>query len=178
MPTPPAPNPRTPAAALRSAAALAAEGRHAEAAQTFAALAVDAERARNRRRAANTHAAAALEFGAAGDAAAALAHARSALNEFIALRLYHRAPTFYQAVGRVAETRRATRLLDALRMEFSAQVVVFTAESRKESLPASTLPATCPGCGLPMRPDLVDWITDERAECDFCGTVMDAVPKS
>jgi hypothetical protein len=172
----PTPRPNAPAAALRSAAALTADGRHAEAAQAYAALAAEAERVRNRRRAANTHASAALAFVAAGDAAAALVHARAALGEFLALRLYHRAPSFYQAVAKAAESRRATRLLDALRTEFSAQVVVFTAESRKDALPASRLPAACPGCGLPMRADVVDWITDARAECDYCGTVMDATP--
>jgi hypothetical protein len=170
MPTPK----QSPAAALRHAADVALAGNHAAAAVEYATLAVEAEHERNRRRAANMHALAALEFAAARDPNKAFAHARPALREFLDLRLYHRAPSFYLALLKAAEVSKLTRLVDALRTEFSSPIVVYTAEARKESFPATALPVTCPGCGMATRPDLVDWISDERAECDFCGAVMDA----
>lgn len=170
MPTPK----QSPAAALRHTADIARSGSHAAAAAGYATLAVDAEHERNRRRAANMHALAALEFTIARDPNKAFAHARAALREFLDLRLYHRAPAFYLALLKAAEAGKLNRLVDALRTEFSSQIVVYTAEARKEPFPATALPAACPGCGHAMRPDLVDWISDERAECDFCGTVMDA----
>lgn len=169
MPTPT----RSPAEALRRASAHAHTDPAAAAAE-FAALAAEAERARNRRRAANTHTLAALSFVAARDPNSAFAHARPALDEFFDLRLYHRAPAFYQELLKAAEAQKLVKLADALRMKFSSRIVVFAAEARKESLPGATLPSTCPGCGIPIQPDVVDWITDARAECDFCGTVMDA----
>lgn len=164
---------RSPADALRHASARATSD-PATAAAEFAALAAEAERARNRRRAANTHALAALAYVVARDPNSAFAHARPALEEFFDLRLYHRAPAFYQELLKTAEAQKLIKLADALRMKFSSRIVVFTAESRKESMPGTTLPSACPGCGIAMNAAVVDWITDARAECDFCGTVMDA----
>ncbi|MCX6019344.1 MAG: hypothetical protein NTZ50_12745 [Chloroflexi bacterium] len=160
--------------ALRHTSALSKDGQFAAAAAEYAALAAEAEKVRNRRRAANTHALAALDFATAREPNAAMQHARAAFKEFFDLRLYQRAPTFYLSLLRIADERKLIRLVDALRTEFSAQIVIYTAEARKESFPETKLPATCPGCGLAMRPELVDWISDARAECDFCGTVMDA----
>jgi hypothetical protein len=169
MPTPS----RSPAEALRRASALM-HTNPASAADAFAALAVEAERARNRRRTANTHALAALAFVAARNPNSAFTHASPALDEFFDLRLYHRAPAFYQELLKAAEAQKLVKLADALRMKFSNKIVVFAAEARKDPLPNATLPSECPGCGIAMQPDVVDWITDARAECDFCGTVMDA----
>ncbi len=40
------------------------------------------------------------------------------------------------------------------------------------SVPArkARLPAHCPGCGAPLRPDEVEWLDDATAECAFCGS--------
>ncbi len=164
----------SPGAALQRAQTLTAAGQHAEAAAEFARLADVAEKDRNQRRAGNTHALAALAYANAGDGANALEQARGALKHFIQMELYFRAPAFYQSIVKRLEAKRLTRALDTLRAEQSAKMVIFQTEARKESLPRTQLPATCPGCGLPMRPDEVDWISSARAECDYCGIVVDA----
>lgn len=167
-------DPQSPGPALQRAQALTLAGQHAEAAAELARLADVAEKDRNQRRAGNTHALAALAYANAGDGAGALEHARGALKHFIQMELYFRAPAFYQNIVKRLEAKKLTRALDALRAEQSAKMVIFQNESRKESLPRTQLPATCPGCSLPMRPDEVDWISSARAECDYCGAVVDA----
>ncbi len=32
------------------------------------------------------------------------------------------------------------------------------------------LPMHCPGCGAPLRPDEVEWLSDDTATCEYCGT--------
>lgn len=32
------------------------------------------------------------------------------------------------------------------------------------------LPAHCPGCGAPLRPDEVEWLDDATAACEYCGS--------
>jgi hypothetical protein len=166
---------QSPGAALQRAQALAAANQHAEAAAEFARLAGVAENDRNQRRAGNTHALAALAYASAGDGINALEHARGAFKHFVQMELYSRAPAFYQTMVKRLEARKLTRALDTLRAELSAKMVIFQNEARKEALPRTQLPAACPGCSLPMRPDEVDWISSARAECDYCGTVVDAV---
>ena len=90
------------------------------------------------------------------------------------MELYFRAPAFYQSMVKRLEAKKLTRALDTLRAEQSATMVIFQNEARKEALPRTQLPAACPGCSLPMRADEVDWISSARAECDYCGTVVDA----
>ncbi len=111
----------------------------------------------------------------AGQGPEALRSAVSALQTLRELDLYHRAVGFYGAIAQALEARKLVRALDALRSEFSQHVVVLTGEMRKYPLPSRKLPTYCPGCELPMRTDAVDWITPARAECDYCGTVVDAV---
>jgi hypothetical protein len=42
--------------------------------------------------------------------------------------------------------------------------------------PAATkhLPAQCPACLGPVRPDAVEWIDDRSAECAYCGSILQA----
>lgn len=35
-----------------------------------------------------------------------------------------------------------------------------------------TLPAQCPSCAAPLRPDDVEWLDKETAECGYCGNVV------
>lgn len=168
-----APDTKTPAALLRGHK-LAASGNHAEAGAAYAKLAAQSEKDMNQRRAGNIHTLASLAYVEAADDLKALDHARKALKHFITLELYFRAPSFYMTLLKRAEAKKLTRLIDTMRTEFSSKMVIYTGESRKETLPRSQLPATCPGCALPMRPDEVDWISPARAECDYCGTVVDA----
>ena len=34
------------------------------------------------------------------------------------------------------------------------------------------LPVSCPGCGVPIRSDQVDWVDEITAECPYCGKIM------
>lgn len=36
------------------------------------------------------------------------------------------------------------------------------------------LPAKCPNCGAPVRPDEVSWVGPRTAECCYCGSVIKA----
>jgi hypothetical protein len=116
-----------------------------------------------------------MAFVRAGNGAEALKSAAKSLQTLRDLDLYHRAVGFYTTLTQAIEARRLVRALDALRAEFSHQAVILTREMRKYPLPLRKLPTYCPGCELPMRTDAVDWITPARAECDYCGTVVDAV---
>jgi hypothetical protein len=152
-----------------------ADGEVIEGATDFAALAADADTAQLRRRSANLRVQAAMAYVRAGNGPEALSAAVKALNTLRDLDLYHRAVGFYMTLTQAVEARKLARTLDALRTEFSHQAVILTGEMRKYPLPARKLPTYCPGCDLPMRTDAVDWITPMRAECDYCGTVVDAV---
>lgn len=160
--------------ALQRAARLSHEGKHADAARQLTKLAALADKSGVKRRAANLNALAAASCVEAGDEAGARLHAGRAMDLFVTLDLVFRGPAFYNALLKRIEAKKQTRLLDALRGAYSARVVILSNEARKESLPTGALPATCPGCGIAMRNDTVDWINRARAECDFCGTVVDA----
>jgi hypothetical protein len=34
------------------------------------------------------------------------------------------------------------------------------------------LPLKCPSCGAPVRPNEVEWLDEQTAECDFCGNPL------
>jgi len=36
----------------------------------------------------------------------------------------------------------------------------------------ATLPKLCPSCGAPLRPDDVDWVDNNTAECGYCGNAV------
>ena len=36
----------------------------------------------------------------------------------------------------------------------------------------SALPLNCPHCGGPVDPGRVKWVSDTRAKCDYCGTIL------
>jgi hypothetical protein len=152
-----------------------ADGEVAEGAMDFAALADEAEAALLRRRSANLRVQAAMAFVRAGNGDDAFNTARKALQTLRELDLYHRAVGFYTTLTQAVESRKLMKTLDSLRTGFSHDAVILTGEMRKYPLPARKLPTYCPGCELPMRTDAVDWITPARAECDYCGTVVDAV---
>ncbi len=47
------------------------------------------------------------------------------------------------------------------------------AVAASDKAPASQrpgLPAHCPGCGAPLRPDEVDWLDEFTAVCEYCGS--------
>jgi CRISPR/Cas system-associated endoribonuclease Cas2 len=145
-----------------------------EAGAIYAKLATQAAKDQLPRRAANLHARAALAYVDAGQEADVLAQSRAALALLAERELGWRAQSVYTGVTRALDAKKLTRALDRLRGDYSQKIIVLAGEARKDPLPVSRLPATCPGCGLVVRADEVDWISAARAECDYCGTVMDA----
>ena len=45
-----------------------------------------------------------------------------------------------------------------------------TAEGSPAPAPRPALPARCPACGAPVRPDEVEWLDEQSAECAYCGS--------
>jgi len=41
-----------------------------------------------------------------------------------------------------------------------------------------TLPGKCPSCGAPIKPDEVNWVGRNSAECPYCGSVVTAAAPS
>ena len=37
---------------------------------------------------------------------------------------------------------------------------------------ARSLPGKCPSCGAPLKPDQVNWLSPQSAECPYCGAVV------
>jgi hypothetical protein len=161
------------AQSIRAARELRLAGKHAEAGSAFVTLARGAE-STSRRRAANFCAQAAQSLAQAGETAQSLVFARVALKLFGELELNWRAWAFYEALVKQFTTLGHTKGVDALRSEFSGKIVVISGMAQREPLPRGTLPANCPSCTTPMRADEVDWISASRAECDYCGIVVDA----
>ncbi len=50
---------------------------------------------------------------------------------------------------------------------------VNAAPEGKISSPRS-LPLKCPSCGANIKPNDVDWIDEQRAECNYCGSILAA----
>jgi hypothetical protein len=63
---------------------------------------------------------------------------------------------------------RAEGLLGPLRARVATR-------SGPELIPRGTLPAKCPSCGGPVKPDEVNWVGHSSAECPYCGTVIKTV---
>lgn len=66
--------------------------------------------------------------------------------------------------GLKAEAQRITDYLKEIVPGFGAPQVQ-PAEGRHPALPAH-----CPGCGAPLRPDEVEWQDDVTAVCEYCGS--------
>lgn len=64
-------------------------------------------------------------------------------------------------------TAEAKQLTDYLR-ELSPGFEVGAPPAAQAKKPV--LPTHCPGCGAPVRPDEVEWLDAETAECAFCGS--------
>jgi DNA-directed RNA polymerase subunit RPC12/RpoP len=60
--------------------------------------------------------------------------------------------------------------LDAMRQNHPPSM---TPAEMKESLHRA-LPLKCPSCGATVRPDEVEWIDEDRAACDYCGSLLTA----
>lgn len=111
-----------------------------------------------------------------GDSKKGVAHFRNGLTLLATQQRYHR----LQKAGR--------RIVDELRERgFNAEAdeveivlgnnVPAPADAMREadrSQKRGILPTHCPSCGAAVRPDEVDWLDEQTAECDYCGSPVRA----
>ena len=149
-----------------------ANGQPAQAADIFARLAQEGDKRGIAKTAANAHAHAALAYASAKNEAAALTHARAALNAFTQLGMSERAAKFYGNITRGLRENGLSRAADAIEKEFGAGLKAAGGASIAAEAKRGRLPSKCPHCAGPARSDEVDWIDDASAECNFCGGVI------
>jgi hypothetical protein len=111
-----------------------------------------------------------------GDSQKGVARFRSGLTLLATQQRYHR----LQKAGR--------RIVDELRGRgFNAEAdEVETVLGNNAPVPADAmreadhpqkrgiLPTHCPSCGAAVRPDEVEWLDEQTAECDYCGSPVRA----
>jgi DNA-directed RNA polymerase subunit RPC12/RpoP len=97
--------------------------------------------------------------------------------------------TFAQAGLWEAFERVGSRVVDELRQQNQPQAAQdlfkwmetmrtnhppsITQVESKES-PHRELPLKCPSCGATVRPDEVEWVDEDRAACEYCGSMLAA----
>ncbi|MBI3741222.1 MAG: hypothetical protein HY257_05635 [Chloroflexi bacterium] len=119
--------------------------------------------------AANAHAQASLAYAQAREEANALAHARNALTWFMQLQMLPRASNFYNAITQTMNANGMKSAAAELQKEFGDRVSVAGAPSIASR---GKLPPKCPQCAAPVRSDEVEWIDNDSAECNYCGSVI------
>ena len=161
---------------LNRAHQMLAAGDFEGAASIFAELAELAESQGMPGRAAQLH----LQAGRArlelGNGPAALQHARQGLGLFLANESYQRAA---QALPRILQEFRvrgfsaeADSLASEARAHFEHAGQSFEPATSAAPRRRGSLPARCPQCGGDLRPDEVEWLDENSAECEYCGSVV------
>jgi hypothetical protein len=109
----------------------------------------------------------------AGQTAAATEHFKYGLNLFArrgqggkAVQTAHRIVDEMKQRGLATEAGQLEAYLQGLLPDFANFVQTDSPASVKRSL----LPTHCPACGAALRPDEVEWLDDETAECAYCGS--------
>ncbi|NMC85235.1 MAG: hypothetical protein GYA58_08105 [Anaerolineaceae bacterium] len=154
---------------LTQAEELLAAGKPAEAAALFTRMAQQANLAGRPRQAANLHARAAHAWLDAGDQSKALLHARQALDLFTHLGMTQRAIQFKSNFSRHLRQCNAAPAAEQFEHETDLPLAPAASDSPAKH---GQLPPTCPQCGAPLRSDMVEWIDDHNAECEFCGATI------
>jgi tetratricopeptide (TPR) repeat protein len=161
--------------ALVEAERLLQRGDYAKAAAAFDELALEAQRAGMPVRAGDLYLQAARCHVQAGAIERADEDALHALSFFLAAgrpqrvrRLLPRMLAVLEQHGRHQEAQelrqKAERLLGPLPIR---QTAAGPAGARLRSLPGK-----CPSCGAPLKPDQVNWLNSQSAECPFCGSMV------
>lgn len=161
---------------------LMADGRFAEAADSFARLSRGARRRGLPVRAANLAARASQAYLAQDRVKPAVLHVRLAIQLLMdegraprAARVAARAAVQLTERGFDAQAEEMTQLAEQLRREAGIPESDWNA-----SLPAAgaaahgSLPTSCPGCGAPLIAGDVTWHDARTAECPYCGAVIKA----
>jgi hypothetical protein len=154
------------------ASRLLASGQPEQAAILFTRLANQMEALGRPRQSANLHAQAAHAWLDAGNETHALGQARMALELFARQGMGRRAYEFKTGFASHLRERKAQDAAQRFEQETGFPL---TPPPAAEPQPRrGKLPSTCPQCGAPVRGDLAEWIDDNSAVCDFCGSTIAA----
>jgi hypothetical protein len=159
------------AATNASVQVMIANGQAPQAAELLAQLCIQAENNRRPRIAANLHAQAARVYILSKDEPSAIKHARTALDQFLALNMIPRAGRFYPNIIQAFNAGGLPSAAKTLQSEYGARVGAF-AQGTGQPAARGRLPGKCPSCGAPAKSDQVEWIDAQSAECAFCGGVI------
>jgi hypothetical protein len=157
--------------ALKQAHRLMEAGQYARAYPVFKRLGDGAARREMSARAAHLYVQAAharLEMGGGQDAAALAQHA---IRLLAGAGRVDRAAVLLPRLIQSLKERGHYDLAVSLRAEIAALSGVKT---RSVAEHQGTLPARCPSCHGPLRPDEVDWIDGQSAACASCGSAVRA----
>jgi len=159
---------------LAKANQLVESGKPGEAAPLFAQLARDLD-SNHPRRAANLHALAAHSYADAGNPNLALTQARAALTMFIQNKMAGRTPVFYSNILRKFNNKGLKDAATALQNEFGGRLGPAAAQPPStKPVKHGVLPTNCPKCGAPIHGASANWVDDQTAECDYCGSAIRA----
>ena len=157
---------------LAQANQLMAQGQPGQAAQMMAQLAQQVESRGRARPAAIFHGLAAHAYASSKNESAALAQARTALDQFIQLNMARRVPRFYDNISSKLRANGLASAADTLQREYADKVKPFRSFAPASPAQGKRLPSNCPHCGAAARSDEVDWIDGQSAECNYCGGVI------
>jgi hypothetical protein len=161
---------QSPSAEIERASQLLSAGEYEQAALIFTQTATAMGYGRRPRPAANLHAQAAYAWVDAGNPQRALNQAQAALAIYNRRGLGLRASAFranFIRYLREHALNEAAASLEQGRKTPSASQTPPAAEARR-----GRLPAACSQCGAPLRSDLLEWIDDHSAVCDFCESTV------
>lgn len=164
---------------LQRANVLMVGGQPREAAALYDELAQIAEAHTMPRRAALLHIQAARAWLAAGDGQAAIERAKRGFGAFIALGQGARVARLLPEVTARLRQRGYAQAADALERDLQAQLAHAGIDPASVApagagVQQGVLPASCPHCGAPLRPDEVEWVDAASAECPYCGMIVKA----
>lgn len=161
---------QSPTTEIERASQLLAAGDFEQAALIFTQTATAMGYGRRPRAAANLHAQAAYAWVDAGNVQRALNQAQAALAIYNRRGFGIRASAFRLNFSRY--------LRQHSHPEAAESILSSSGKSASKQHPPAPmlhhgrLPSTCPQCGAPLRSDLVEWIDESSAACDFCDSTI------
>jgi hypothetical protein len=158
---------------LRQANQLMDNGEPGTAAPLFAQLADEMRMGRHPRRAANIYARAAHAYADANDEQAAAAQARNALDLFSRLNMFQRTRVFFVNITHHLDNRGMRSSVDALQHDYGSSISNQPFQpSQPKEVQRGLLPTNCPKCGAPLKREDMNWVDENTAECEFCGSMI------
>lgn len=180
------PRPGGPLQLLNHAQRLFEEGRYQEAAPIFERLAEGAAERGMWSRAGDLALQTARCYLEAGQVDLALQRGKQALQLYGRGGLIGKVQAVLPRMVQALEDRGYHAQAQALRAEVEARLEDLPPERRaappglggrwpvfqRPGMAPRELPAQCPSCGAPVRPDEVTWLDQTSAECPYCGSVL------